>query len=103
MMVFSGFLVELSSIFSWLSWIQWISAIRYASNVLTINEFRHVHFCLSNMSDICPQSGSAVLSRLSLDHKTDWDLWKYFLALSLMTITFLILAFIQLYRIKKIK
>ncbi|CAF4782215.1 unnamed protein product, partial [Rotaria sp. Silwood2] len=39
-MMFSGFLIDLSSIFSWLSWIQWINAFRYASNVLTINEFQ---------------------------------------------------------------
>ncbi|UJR14432.1 hypothetical protein I4U23_001429 [Adineta vaga] len=42
MLVFSGFIVELASVFKWLSWIQWISAFRYASNVLTVNEFHTI-------------------------------------------------------------
>jgi len=41
MMVVSGFLVDPDSIFPFLRWIQWISAIRYSSNLLTINEFQN--------------------------------------------------------------
>ncbi|CAF3699138.1 unnamed protein product [Adineta steineri] len=103
MLVFSGFLVELASIFNWLSWIQWISAFRYASNVLIINEFHNISFCLSNMTSVCPMSGLEVLNRQALDYKTDWDMWKYFFALSMMTITFFLLSYIQLFRIKKTK
>ncbi|CAM4984542.1 unnamed protein product [Rotaria socialis] len=51
MMIFSGFLIELTSVFSWLSWMQWVSALRYASNVLTINEFQGLKLCLPNQTD----------------------------------------------------
>lgn len=103
MMIFSGFIVELTSIFNWLSWIQWISAFRYASNMLTINEFRNITFCLANMTHICPMTGKDVLEEKKLDYKTDWDMWKNFFALTMMTLIFLLLTFIQLVRMKKTK
>jgi hypothetical protein len=104
MMVFTGFLVDLATVFRWLSWIEWISAFRYASNVLTINEFRHLILCqATNMTNICPLKGEKVLNKLNLDHAKDWDMWKYFLGLTIMAMTFLILAYIQLIRIKKTK
>jgi ATP-binding cassette subfamily G (WHITE) protein 2 len=103
MFVFSGFLVELDSVFDWLSWIQWISAVRYSSNVLTVNEFRNIKFCLANFTDVCPMTGSEILTKQALDHATDWDMWKYFFALTMMAITFFLLTYIQLFRIKKTK
>jgi ATP-binding cassette subfamily G (WHITE) protein 2 len=103
MFVFSGFLIALDSVFDWLSWIQWISAFRYASNILTVNEFRYIQFCLANDTNICPTTGAEILKNKDLDYTTNWDMWKYFFALTLMTITFLLLAYIQLFRIKKTK
>jgi ATP-binding cassette subfamily G (WHITE) protein 2 len=103
MFVFSGFLISLASVFDWLSWIQWISAFRYASNVLTINEFRHIQFCLANNTNICPTTGADILKNNALNSTTDWDMWKYFFALTMMTIIFFVLAYIQLFRIKKTK
>lgn len=103
MMLFSGFLIALNSIFKWLAWIQWISAFRYASNILTINEFRNIVFCQNNSTSICPLRGLDVLNTIDIDHITDWDLWKNYFALFMMTIVFLILAYIQLRRIKKVK
>ena len=104
MMVFSGFLIDLNSVFVWLSWMQWISGFRYALNVVIINEFRdNITFCLPNATSICPLTGSDVLTQRNLDYNTDWDMWKYFFALSMMVVTFLVLAFIQLLRIKKTK
>lgn len=103
MMIFSDFIVELSSMFSWLSWIQWISVFRYASNMLTINEFRNITFCLENLTHICPMTGIDILEEKKLDYKTDWDLWKNYLALSGMALIFLLFAFIQLIIMKKTK
>jgi ATP-binding cassette subfamily G (WHITE) protein 2 len=104
MVIFCGFLIDLASVFVWLSWIQWISAVRYALNVLVINEFRsNITFCLANATSICPLTGSDVLDMRGLDHATDWDMWKYFFALCTMVLTFLVLAYIQLVRIKKTK
>jgi ATP-binding cassette subfamily G (WHITE) protein 2 len=103
MMMFSGFLVDLPSIFASLRWIQWVSAVRYASNILTINEFRNLKLCLSNNTNVCPLTGEQVLTERHIDHTNQWDMWKNFLALSLMAIVFLLLSYIQLLRIKKYK
>ncbi|CAF4157474.1 unnamed protein product, partial [Adineta steineri] len=100
MLVFSGFLISLSSVFSWLSWIQWISAFRYASNVLTVNEFQNSYFCLSNATNICPVSGTRTLMKQEIDYSTDWDMWKYFFALTMIAITFFLLAFMRLLRVR---
>lgn len=103
MMLFSGFIVDLSTVFSWLSWIKWISACRYGSNILIINEFRGVAFCLSNNTSVCPLRGEQVMNDLDIPYGTTWDLWKNFLALVIMTLLFLILTYIRLVRIKKTK
>ena len=101
MMMFSGFLIELVSIFNWLSWIQWVSAFRYGSNVLTINEFRNITFCLANLTSLCPLTGTDILEKQALDYSTNWDMWKHFFALMMMAVTFLLLALIQLFRMDK--
>ncbi|CAF1357600.1 unnamed protein product [Rotaria sordida] len=103
MMMFSGFLIDLPSMFSWLSWIQWISAFRYASNVLTINEFQDLLFRLANETDICSITGDEILDKRGLVHANAWDLWKNFFALTMMAMLLFILTYIQLIRIKKIK
>lgn len=96
-------MVDLSSVFSWLSWIQWISAFRYATNVVLINELQGLKFCLANMTNVCPTTGEDVLNKQALDHTNAWDLWKYFFGLTMMALAFLIIAFVQLSRIKKTK
>lgn len=103
MLVFSGYMVEINSVLPWLSWLQWLSATRYASNILVINEFKDLTFCQSNSTTFCPLSGKALLTKQALDHQTDWDLWKHVLALFLMTVTFFLLALMQLFRTKKRK
>jgi hypothetical protein len=102
MMVFSGLLVELANVFSFLRWIQWISAFRYAANVLTINEFRNTRFCPNNFTSFC-QSGNEILREESIDYTSNWDMWKYFIFLTMMAVIFFILAYIRLLLIKKIK
>ncbi len=103
MMLFSGFLIDLTSIVAFLRWIQWISVFRYASNVLAINEFRNLTLCLSSQSDMCLLTGEEVLSRRHISYATNWDLWKNILALVGIVGTFFIMAYIQLLRIKKFK
>jgi ATP-binding cassette subfamily G (WHITE) protein 2 len=103
MMVFSGFLVDLASVFSFLRWIKWVSAFRYASNVLYINEFRDLRFCLTNDTNICPGSGNHILDERGIDHASNWDLWKYFLALTLMAAISFLIAYVKLLFIKKMK
>ena len=103
MMIFSGFLVDLASLATWLSWVQWVSAFRYGSNVLNINEFRNLTFCLTNATSICPVMGVDILKRQGLEYSTDWDLWKHFFALTMMTVVFLCFGLIQLCVMKKSK
>jgi len=102
MMVFSGLLVDLNNVFSFLRWIQWVSAFRYAANVLTINEFRNTRFCLTNYTDIC-QLGNDILQQESIDYISNWDMWKYLLNLTLMGLVFFLMAYIRLLLIKKSK
>ena len=66
-----------------------------------MNEFRNIHFCLPNLTDICPMKGSDVLDRKALDHETVWDMWKKFVVLTMMAITLLLLALVQLIRLKR--
>jgi len=103
MTVVSGFLIDLESIFSFLRWIQWISAMRYSSNLLTINEFTNLTFCLSNNDKICPLIGEQVLIQRKIPYDNQWDMWKNLLALGLMALVFFVMAYIQLLRIKKVK
>ncbi|UJR24857.1 hypothetical protein I4U23_006226 [Adineta vaga] len=103
MMVFSGFLIDLQSIFSFLRWLQWISAFRYATNLLTINEFRNLTLCLTNNTHICPMKGEDILVQRNIPYENNWDMWKNLVALIIMIIIFLLMAFIQLIRMKKVK
>ncbi len=102
-LVFGGFLVDISSVVSFLRWIQYVSIFRYAANLLLINEFMGLTLCLSNNTQICQTNGSDILIELNIEHSTSWDLWKNFVALASITIGFLVLAYVQLRRIKKNK
>lgn len=99
--MFSGFLVDLAGILNWLSWIQWVSVVRYGSNMLVLNEFNNIVFCLANDTNMCPLTGSDVLDQQMLAHGTHWDMWKHFFALTMFTTLFLLLTFVQLLRMKK--
>ena len=103
MMVFSGFLIDLKSVFPFLQWIQWLSAFRYATNILSINEFRDLNFCLANQTTHCPMTGDHFLTLRDIPHETDWDLWANFVALLVMISLFLTMTYIQLLRMKKYK
>lgn len=103
MMVFSGFLIDLKSVFGFLQWIQWLSAFRYATNIISINEFRGLKFCLANQTNICPLIGEEVLINRDISHQTDWDMWSNLVALLIMICFFLTMTYIQLLRMKKYK
>ncbi len=76
---------------------------RYCSNLLTINEFRNLTFCLSNTAQICPLTGEQVLIHRKIPYNNEWDMWKNLVALGIMALAFFIMAYIQLLRIKKVK
>lgn len=100
MLVFTGYLVDLTNITKFLAWIKWVSMFRYASNVLTINEFTHLTFCLMNNTSICSIKGEHILDNYNIDYSTTWDLWKNIVALAAMTFFFFALTFIRLLRVQ---
>ncbi|CAF4539458.1 unnamed protein product [Rotaria sp. Silwood1] len=104
MMVFGGFLVEVSSVIKYLSWIKWVSLFRYSMNIITVNEFSGLQLCLKNNTHICTINGTDIIHNVAhIEYENQWDLWKNFVALGSMTMIFFILTYIQLVRMKKTK
>ncbi|CAF3112309.1 unnamed protein product [Rotaria socialis] len=99
MLVFTGYLVDLTNVVKFLAWIKWVSLFRYASNVITINEFTHLKLCLMNNASVCLMKGEHILDNHKIDYDTTWDLWKNFVALAAITFFFFALTFIQLARL----
>jgi ATP-binding cassette, subfamily G (WHITE), member 2 len=104
MMVFSGFLIDLESIFPSLQWIRWFSAFRYATNLLTINEFRQLNFCETmNQTHNCSYPGEEVLRTRQIPFQTEWEVWNNIVALSAMIFLLFFFTYLQLVRMKKVK
>uniref|UniRef100_A0A8C2FLM0 Broad substrate specificity ATP-binding cassette transporter ABCG2 n=1 Tax=Cyprinus carpio TaxID=7962 RepID=A0A8C2FLM0_CYPCA len=97
MMIFSGLLVNLKSIMDWLSWLKYLSIPRYGLEALEINEFVGLKFC-GNVSAV--MSSPAHLTFQGIDYSS-WGLWHNHIALTLMTLIFLIIAYIKLRFIPK--
>uniref|UniRef100_A0A672PE60 ATP-binding cassette, sub-family G (WHITE), member 2a n=1 Tax=Sinocyclocheilus grahami TaxID=75366 RepID=A0A672PE60_SINGR len=95
MMIFSGLLVNLPSVADWLNWLKYFSIPRYGLAALEINEFTGLNFC--DMRNI---SSEDFLSEQGIDYST-WGLWQNHLALGIMTLIFLIIAYLKLRFIKK--
>lgn len=95
--------MNLASIFDWLRWIQWISAFRYATDMLTINEFQGLKLCLPNQTNICTAPGESVLNDRGIAHDTAWDMWENFFILTVMAAAFFVFTYIRLRIMKKTK
>uniref|UniRef100_A0A8B9R8L0 Broad substrate specificity ATP-binding cassette transporter ABCG2 n=1 Tax=Astyanax mexicanus TaxID=7994 RepID=A0A8B9R8L0_ASTMX len=106
MMIFSGLLVNLESVMAWLNWLKYFSIPRYALTALEINEFVGLNFCgnfttrLANDTQGITCTGEQHLKSQGIDYST-WGLWQNHLALIIMTIIFLIIAYIKLRFIRK--
>lgn len=98
MMIFAGLLVNLPSIADWLVWLKYLSIPRYGFAALQINEFVGLTFCEPN-NGTC-QTGEKVLERQGVDYST-WGLWQNHLALIMMNIVFLSIAYLKLRFIRK--
>jgi ATP-binding cassette subfamily G (WHITE) protein 2 len=104
-LIFGGLLVNIDDLGDWISWLQYLSFIRYSLNTLLINELKNLEF-LGGLG--CPTSndtvtGSKYLGIQGIKHETGWDLWQNIMALGLMAIGIMCLAYIQLRRMKKLK
>ncbi|NXP40510.1 ABCG2 protein, partial [Leiothrix lutea] len=110
MIIFSGLLVNLTSVMSWLSWLKYFSIPQYGMTALQINEFTGLTFCSSNNTEsstyqcvcfvcrIC--TGEDYLRSQGIDWST-WGLWQNHLALACMTLIFLTIAYLKLHFMKK--
>ncbi|NWU34095.1 ABCG2 protein, partial [Hylia prasina] len=111
MNIFSGLLVNLTSIASWLSWLKYFSIPRYGMTALQINEFTGLNFCgnesntlLRSYQCVCSVcricTGEDYLKSQGIE-ATTWGLWQNHLALACMTLIFLTIAYLKLHFMKK--
>ncbi|NXK48646.1 ABCG2 protein, partial [Chauna torquata] len=114
MIIFSGLLVNLTSIMSWLSWLKYFSIPRYGMTALQINELTGLNFCtISNNTAHLKQTkfinllvfgyrctGDQYLENQGIDAST-WGLWQNHLALACMTVIFLTISYLKLQFMKK--
>ncbi|XP_075716828.1 broad substrate specificity ATP-binding cassette transporter ABCG2 isoform X1 [Rhinoderma darwinii] len=108
MIIFSGLLVNVTSIMSWLSWLKYFSIPRYGLTALQANEFPGLMFCKNVTETECNPSdptflttGDGYLSNQGIDSST-WGLWQNHLALAIMTLIFLTIAYLKLHFMKKL-
>lgn len=113
MMIFSGLLVNLTSIMDWLAWLKYFSIPRYGFAALQINEFVGLQFCVHQNTSLAPSgvnctantpgitcTGEQHLDYLGVGY-TNWDLWQNHVAMAIMTFLFLVIAYLKLRFIKK--
>ncbi|XP_041820681.1 broad substrate specificity ATP-binding cassette transporter ABCG2-like [Chelmon rostratus] len=104
MMIFAGLLVNLPSIVSWLAWLKYLSIPRYGFSALQINEFTGLNFCQGfNISDIPPGllcTGEEIIMEQGVDYSA-WGFWQNHMALCIMIMCFLTIAYLKLRFIKK--
>ncbi|XP_049616874.1 broad substrate specificity ATP-binding cassette transporter ABCG2 isoform X1 [Syngnathus scovelli] len=104
MMIFAGLLVNLPSIVSWLAWLKYLSIPRYGLGALQVNEFYGLDFCRSlNSSSVPPGTicrGQDFLEEQGVDYSA-WGFWQNHVALGVMTISFLAIAYLKLRYIRK--
>ena len=101
MLVFTGYLLDVVTALPFLRWIQWTSVFRYASDALSYNEFTNLTLCSGNITRTCHIKGETILKEQKIDHATTWDLNRNFVALTVMTLGFFALTFVQLLRFQK--
>ncbi|XP_030803469.1 ATP-binding cassette sub-family G member 2 [Camarhynchus parvulus] len=112
MIIFSGLLVNLTSVMSWLSWLKYFSIPRYGMTALQINELTGLNFCGGSNNTVLnsgssyrqtgqmPCTGEGYLESQGIDMST-WGLWQNHLALACMTLIFLTIAYLKLRFMKK--
>uniref|UniRef100_A0A673Z8W4 Broad substrate specificity ATP-binding cassette transporter ABCG2 n=1 Tax=Salmo trutta TaxID=8032 RepID=A0A673Z8W4_SALTR len=116
MMIFSGLLVNLPSIMNWLAWLKYLSIPRYGFSpfqntfflfnvtqpCLPTGSHRYtvVNVCLVFSPSHSRCTGEQYLDYLGIEYTT-WGLWENHVALAIMTLIFLVIAYLKLRFIKK--
>uniref|UniRef100_A0A8C9TQV1 Broad substrate specificity ATP-binding cassette transporter ABCG2 n=1 Tax=Scleropages formosus TaxID=113540 RepID=A0A8C9TQV1_SCLFO len=97
MMIFSGLLVNLPSIVDWLAWFKYFSIPRYGFTRLFLAD-PDSEFCVHSFASRC--TGEEYLEYQGINYST-WGLWQNHVALVVMTVIFLCIAYLKLRFIKK--
>ncbi|KAF1495848.1 ATP-binding cassette sub-family G member 2, partial [Eudyptula minor novaehollandiae] len=111
MIIFSGLMVNLTSIMSWLSWLKYFSIPRYGMTVsatrnhTTTSRGLPRYFKPTKFINVCVFicrwcTGDEYLKNQGID-VSSWGLWQNHLALACMTVIFLIIAYLKLHFMKK--
>ncbi|XP_069486642.1 broad substrate specificity ATP-binding cassette transporter ABCG2-like isoform X2 [Ambystoma mexicanum] len=109
MLIFSGLLVNLTTVKAWLNWLKYFSIPRYGLTALQVNEFPGLIFCNSianNSSAGKPcsfcwcKTGEEHLTEQGIE-VTEWALWQNHVALACMMAIFLTISYIKLLLMKK--
>ncbi|XP_061664531.1 broad substrate specificity ATP-binding cassette transporter ABCG2 [Syngnathoides biaculeatus] len=104
MMIFAGLLVNLPSIVSWLAWLKYLSIPRYGLGALQVNEFYGLDFCQGLNSSSLPPGiicrGQDFLDEQGVEYSA-WSFWQNHVALGVMTLCFLAIAYLKLRFIRK--
>ncbi|KAG2462440.1 broad substrate specificity ATP-binding cassette transporter ABCG2-like [Polypterus senegalus] len=115
MIIFSGLLVNLTSVMDWLNWLKYFSIPRYGLTALQVNEFRGLVLCQNTTQSYeqamatCSSStsqfggvcyGDAYLCGQGIGYD-DWAMWQNNLAMACMIIIFLAIAYFKLRFMKK--
>ncbi|XP_070587115.1 broad substrate specificity ATP-binding cassette transporter ABCG2-like [Erythrolamprus reginae] len=110
MIVFSGVLVNLTTIAPSLLWLEYLSIPRYGLNALQINEFTGLRFCNETPEGVnvtcVPTSAFTVCTgedylKMQGIGISAWAMWQNHIALACMTVIFLTLAYLKLKFLKK--
>ncbi|XP_071808121.1 broad substrate specificity ATP-binding cassette transporter ABCG2-like isoform X2 [Asterias amurensis] len=102
MMIFSGLLLNISTLPVWLQWLQYISIFRYSLNSLSVNELKGLVFCGNATIPATCVPGEAYLANQGIDD-SEWGLWENLVALGSISLICLFLGYVQLRRIRKLK
>ncbi|XP_066574197.1 broad substrate specificity ATP-binding cassette transporter ABCG2 [Amia ocellicauda] len=115
MMIFSGLLVNLPSIMDWLAWFKYLSIPRYGLAALQVNEFVGLNFCNDTLGPARNSgafvnctfpslglqcTGEEFLEKQGIKYSS-WALWENHVALAVMTVIFLAIAYLKLRFMRK--
>ncbi|XP_062902986.1 broad substrate specificity ATP-binding cassette transporter ABCG2 [Mobula hypostoma] len=107
MIIFSGLLVNLPSVVSWLSWLHYLSIPYYGFTALEVNELVGLIFCneseLVSAGNAFPEvmcTGEQYLEKQGVE-TSKWALWQNNLAMALMMVILFTIAYLKLRFMKK--
>lgn len=100
-MVFGGLLLNLDDIPVAFKWLEYLSIFRYAFHALTKNELQGLELTCTpaeKQAGQCVEHGDQALDALGLN---DWGLAVDFIAMGIMTVVYMLFAYVALRRLKR--